>query len=399
MDEVSSYYKLSQLIAKYLIEDIEIKDRQELENWLNQDDANLQLFNRLIENGSFEKWEETINSVNAEKGWSELEEVLEIKQKKGLRIYSITKYAAVFLLLIAISYLIVSNVQKNRTGEEIIQASVIPLKIDSTEIILQLANGELINLESKAEQTVVDDNQVAINLKKGNKLEYIPKDGGIKEIQLNHIFVPYGKTINISLSDGTKVWLNAGTQFTYPVVFTGDTREVKLNGEGYFEVAKNKGKPFEVKTNDIFFRVLGTSFNINCFPDDNVAEAVLVTGSLAIYKANTDYSDKVAVKIVPNEKASYSLVNKSMTIEKADTHNYTAWKDGMFVFRNETFTQISKRLERTYNVEIECEYPALLKDRFVGQFDNETIEDVLESFKINRNFNYKIDGKKIIITN
>lgn len=208
----------------------------------------------------------------------------------------------------------------------------------------------------------------------------------------NEIYVPKGKTFTLVLSDGTVVHLNADTKLTFPSNFhPGKDREVFLNGEAYFEVVENKDAPFKVQTNDLKITVLGTQFLVNTYNQDPFA--VLTEGSVALQIADQPSPKTV---IIPGQKAT--LKSQKFEIKQVNTANYLSWIHGELVFENEPFLEIIKKIERRYNVQIINTYEAYNNVEFRGKFDNESIIDMLETFKESALFDYSIQNNQIIIT-
>ncbi|GET22725.1 FecR family protein [Prolixibacter denitrificans] len=177
-----------------------------------------------------------------------------------------------------------------------------------------------------------------------------------KTNEMNQLIVPYGKTSEMLLSDGTKIYLNAGSRLIYPDVFEGKHREVFLVGEAYFEVHKDPKHPFIVQTTDINVEVLGTHFNVSAYPSDNVYETTLAEGKVRIRQNNAGLFDK-SIDLVPNQMAAYNRDNKETKVRHVDVENYILWKDGMLKFASSDFNRVTRKLERFYNIRITFQDP------------------------------------------
>lgn len=229
--------------------------------------------------------------------------------------------------------------------------------------------------------------------------------------------VPYGSKSKIAFSDGTVVWLNAGSKLSYPRVFNPSLREVYLEGEGFFDVEKDASRPFVVNTAGIRIEVLGTSFNVKSYPEDDEIEATLVSGKLSVSK-NTGQMQTSGKGIIlsPNQRAVYSksddkivignTLSKTVGIAEdklnkrdtgADTESIIAWKQERLVFKSESFENLALRLERWYNVKIIIKDEELKKYKFTGTFENETIEQALNALKLTSPFQYTINQNEIHI--
>ena len=215
------------------------------------------------------------------------------------------------------------------------------------------------------------------------------------QIAYNQVEVPSGQQAKLTLADGTKIWLNSESKLTYPDHFSGNSREVILDGEGYFEVSHNVNNPFIVKTATLDVKVLGTSFNVSSYSNDNDMRLTLVKGSVSILDPSSNQEIK---KLKPNEMAIYSKKDNLISIKEVETDLYSSWRTGQLKFRKLSFEEISKRLCRNYNVTILIKNPDLFNTTFTGSFYNyEPLDKILNVLKTNTSFNYKIQKDTVII--
>ncbi len=241
---------------------------------------------------------------------------------------------------------------------------------------------------------------------------------------LNKITAPNGSKTQVLLSDGTSIWLNSGSTLEYPQTFTKKYREVKLTGEGYFDVATNPDKPFIVKTSDLSIKALGTIFNVKSYPDEGTIETTLLEGSVAITKRDDDQGTNNIVVLKPNERATFikkegkilqtEFISRipvetntrdvarprkeQMILSKiGDSEPYTSWKDGKLVFRNENFEVLCIMLERWYDVKININSEELKSYHYTGTLQNENIVDAIEAFKLTVPLCYEINQNIIDI--
>lgn len=207
----------------------------------------------------------------------------------------------------------------------------------------------------------------------------------------------YGSKSKIMLSDGTTVELNSGSVLRYPNSFSGGERVVILEGEAYFDVAKNKQHPFIVKTNNINVKVLGTHFNVKAYSDDSKVITTLLEGSVRVEK--TDSLLKVQpIILFPNQQFVFDKLSGSVNIHEVDASMYATWRDGSYYFDAETFSDIVKKLERGFNIKIAIKSSRLQNELFSGVFDKgESIQQILDLFKKHRNFDYRQIGNVIEI--
>ncbi|TRX61189.1 DUF4974 domain-containing protein [Fulvivirga sp. M361] len=191
----------------------------------------------------------------------------------------------------------------------------------------------------------------------------------------------------ITLSDGTTVRLNSQSTLRYPEQFNGKTREVMLEGEGFFDVVKDPSKPFTVASGELTTTVLGTSFNIRAYPDVQQTEIAVATGKVSVAKQTNQDKDRAAVVLTPGEAASYSPDQGNLIKSSVDIREYTAWKDGILLFNDKTFTEAAVLLEKWYGVKIIIESNRLDNCVIQGKFNSPSLQKVLDALQ----FAYKIE--------
>lgn len=217
-----------------------------------------------------------------------------------------------------------------------------------------------------------------------------------EKINYAEIFSPLGARTHFELPDGSGGWLNSGSTLKFPVKFHGPERKVLLKGEGYFDVIKNPKRPFVVKTGDIEVMALGTRFNVLNYPDDKFMDITLESGMVAV---NNIYNNKKVFRLTeltPEEQVSINKVSKKFNKRKVVSQNYTAWKQGMLIFRNDPMDVVVKRLERWYNAEIIIKDKKIESYRYRATFEDETLEEVLKLLKLSSPIDYiKAKRKKL----
>lgn len=306
-----------------------------------------------------------------------------------LKKINLLKYAAIFIGLIGVTYF-VSIVSYNQQQNKI--------TISDSDIVLRLHNGNVKIISGETNEKILNEEGKVVGVHSGNQLNYVNTKIEKNELQYNELLVPYGRTFDIVLSDGTKVKLNAGSSIKYPIHFLSKgNREVTLKGEAFFKVAKDAKHPFIVNANEINIRVLGTEFNISAYPEDKINNTVLIEGLVSVYKSNTMYKPVTSTLLNPGFKAELHKNQKHISIEKVDTSIYTAWINGKLIIKNSSFSEIRKKLERKYNVAIINNNKTLESNTFSAVFDIETIEDVMEVLKRSYGIDYEIIENQIII--
>lgn len=166
---------------------------------------------------------------------------------------------------------------------------------------------------------------------------------------MNQVIIPYGKRSQITLADGTQIWLNSGSQLIYPATFEKGSREVYLTGEAYFDVTPDPSRPFYVITQDLKVRVLGTRFNVSSYHDDPSTQTVLVSGKVSVGR-NRNFSKPV--ELVPGERILYKRSDQALVKDKVEINRYVSWIDGYMIFENEPVSELFKKLGRFYNSKI-----------------------------------------------
>lgn len=341
-------------------------------------------------------FDKEINEDKLEKIWLNIQQSKQTIHNRSL-LYVLRRVAAILSLLIGISAVLYFVFDGSFTKEKI-SGTQIPLSANPDKIQLILSDSSVLALNDNFKEEIISLAEVSATMLDGKTLEYKKKEADSKEVRYNTLIVPRGRKLNLILSDETKVWLNSNTRIRYPTIFDGNTRDIQLiKGEAYFEVTENKQKPFIVTTKDVSVRVLGTSFNITAYEEDRI-ETVLVEGSVHMYSNNQPYTEKTATHLLPKQKASYTQSGDHIILENVDPYLYTSWKDGVLIFRNESFLSLSKKIERWYDVNISFSGEELKELHFTGVIrEGKTIEHILNLVRSTNPINYEINGKDVLI--
>ncbi len=230
--------------------------------------------------------------------------------------------------------------------------------------------------EFEAEKTVIKQ-MISGNLTVDNDTVKITEPGNKKDREaINQIIIPYGKRSEITLSDGTHIWLNSGSKLSYPSLFNPGSREVYLSGEAFFEVSTDKTRPFYVICRDFRVKVLGTKFNISAYNEDSITRTVLLEGKVT---ASRNKLFAKEVDLMPGEEILFDKTGGDMVKKKVDIRLYTSWINGYLLFENESTDEVFKKLERYYNQEIKFERPHS-NSSFSGKLDlADDLNTVLEN--------------------
>ncbi len=343
---------------------------------------------------------EKLSSDEILKIWKNIDEFNNLNQnpQRQFKMYPILRYAAIIFLLVSIGsavYWISIQNQKTYTYKSNFGSGTA-----DNQSHLYLSNGLKIDLEKKdskialnSDKRIIIDDEKEIDLSK-NSPDFIGN-----ELKMNEVEIPFGKKSKLLLEDGTKVWINAGSRMAFPTKFTGNKREVYLEGEAYFEVTHNQERPFIVNTNDIKVKVLGTKFNVSAYKSDNLIETVLVEGKVAIKEQSVLGFLKSETILSPKQKADFSLSDHTLIVnEETDVENVIAWTDGWFKFKRQNINNVLNRLERYYNVNFVFEHGFSTSDLISGKLDlKESIEEVMKALADVSNFHYSINENIIYV--
>ena len=212
-------------------------------------------------------------------------------------------------------------------------------------------------------------------------------------LAMQSLYVPAGQRAEITLEDGTKVWLNANTTLTFPNQFSGQTREVRINGEGYFEVVSNKLKPFIVKTEKYNIKVWGTKFNVMAYSGHENFETALFEGSVEVMKPG----GSKGTLIQPDQRIFQK--NEQLAIAAITDLNHQLWKEGIISFQDESFAELVNKLRLYFDMKIEVKNDKLLNHQCTGKFrTKDGVEHILKVLQLRNKFDYTINEKTNTIT-
>jgi hypothetical protein len=299
------------------------------------------------------------------------------KSRKTKRMIMILSIAAGFLLIVSIAP---HRLFKETPAEKRIDmASLAIPQTTGQDIQLILADDRQMSIEGENAE-IEYDKQGAVTINANDQLladNDNKEPEKIKQQAFNQLIVPLGKRSKLTLSDGSEVWINAGTRVVYPTAFEGDSRTIFIDGEVFLNVVPDKKHPFIVQTNYLDVNVLGTSFDLSAYKSDECFSVVLVSGSVSTKKTG---QKEELFKLAPGERLTYS--EQSVLITKVNTNNYTSWKDGFFYFQSENMATILKRLSRYYGKEITCDAKTAAH-RCSGKLDLlDELQDILNGFTL-----------------
>lgn len=376
-------------IEKYLSGEASEEEIEELFEWIKADPKHKKMFYDLKKVWAIK----SEKSKNKGVAWRYVEKGIE-KQKRRVQFQYILKYAALFVGILGGAYYYLTFTSEG--------GNFLPDAEDA--ITLETGNGNIEVINGNGNKTLLDTNGDVVGEQRGDTLNYFIKSNQgntsqakVKDLVFNELNVPFGKKIQVLLADGTLVYLNAGSSLKFPVNFIkGRERKVFLTGEAFFEVAKGKD-PFIVHSDNVNIRALGTAFNVSSYPEDESVKTVLVEGSVGVYQSKEHFALEHSTILKPSHMATWNKVENKISIKKVEVDIYTSWVSGRMVFRNTPFKVIRKKLERHYNIQIINKNQLLDEKRYNAVFDEETIEEVMETLNESDNVKYLMEKRRLII--
>jgi transmembrane sensor len=328
--------------------------------------------------------------------WQKLSEsrnVIELKPQRSYTYHWLSAAAVILIVLFGGIFFINRNKPKPQQTPQLTKVKrIVP---GGNKAYLTLANGTRIILDDAKKGQIATQAGIQVS-KTGNGMvvyhfsKTVTAANTIPEI--NTITTPRGGQYKVELEDGTKVWLNAASSIKFPQAFTGTNREVELSGEAYFEVAKNKAKPFIVKANGTQVQVFGTHFNVNAYSDNSNVTTTLVEGSVRMSNAAS------AVMLVPGQQGT-TQSGAAIKVGKADTEESLAWVNGFFVFHDESIINVMKQVVRWYDVDVQYNDEDVKLNEFGGTISKyKNITELLNNMQLTGTIHYKIEGRRVILT-
>lgn len=389
--------RIAELIARSIAKDTNSEEQAELDRWLLESKENKDLYSRICNYGNLEKRNKEYASIKVSERWEKVHSSI-TRRKRRIYFYKIAKLAAIFILplLGALIFLLTNDFTKQ---EQVQQVSYI--EPGTSKAVLILDDGRSYELDTAKKLAIVEKGGAMIENSENGLIykelsnDTIKPDHGIKSLSFNEIRIPRGGEYKFQLSDGTMVYLNSMTSIKYPVLFSGNTREIELSGEAYFDVAHNPSKPFIVKSKHLNIEVLGTSFNVSSYDDNSFVETTLVEGKVRITDENGERGSGWVLK--PSYQARFDKQKKIMDINKVNIAVYTSWKDGYFVFQDERLEDIMVILSRWYNIDISFDNPSIKEIMFGGRVNRyENIEPILDIITSTEKVDVEISTDKIV---
>lgn len=387
-------FHISALVVKKLNDQLTAVEEIEFQKWLNSSDNNRNLFEKLLDESVRKHDLQQLKAFDADRALKNVQHRVATgdKTKTIFKNYFFKLAAAIVIIFSVMLWFYKSQLRqeqfstKNQSHEKIVPGG--------NKAILTLANGTAINLQNAKNGTIANQGSIKINKTKDGKINYQaldPDETQALSTQYNTLYVPRGGQYQLTLPDGSKVWLNAESTLKYPVIFNYAERSVTLSGEAYFEVVHNEKAPFKVLSNGQTVEVLGTHFNVTSYPDDNGTITSLFQGSVKVSNSKTSSIIKPGQMIFNNKKSN------DLHISPASEDEILAWKNGYFNFNNEDIKNIMKRISRWYDVEVDFQGDIQNKS-YWGTFPrSQSLATLLKNLEQTRTIHFKVSGRRIIV--
>jgi hypothetical protein len=350
------------LIASYL-EGTEISEQEisKLKRWIDSSPPNKNIYNKCKNIYFSGKKFKLIDNINSDYAWEVFSKKIQDFRKP--LIYSILKYAVILLPILGLSLFFLFSLNQFLREPNNKYSSFDEIYSGKRKAVLTLATGKKINLGAIS-KIVSSNSQHTIHSDSLGFLKY--KVTGLKKEEYNSLYVEKACNYKLFLSDGTIVWLNSDSEIEYPIGFTEEKRKVILRGEAYFEVSKDKEKPFIVSTPEMDIEVLGTEFNINTYDDKKNVELLLVEGSVSYHVGGCNGV------LEPGELIVYNKTGQFLDIKKeVDITRYTSWKNGVFSFEKMDLEKLSKEINRWFNVKVVFDDLSVKEQIFTGAIEKD----------------------------
>lgn len=390
MGEVTEYQYWATLIAKELLGTIGASEAEELTKWKNADEKHGQLYERL----KLREYAKDIlrrQEIDIEAGMRKYHSRYPKQRNRRIyrRIYRWTSVAAGVVILLGSALLLFNR-------EESAKREMIDIYPGTAKAELILSDGSVKRLEQVGREEIRLGEVVIHNT--GTQLEYTPGIDTLSERQepvltYHELRIPIRGEYQLLMADGTRVWLNSQSRLRFPEKFVGKERCVYLEGEAYFEVAHDSMQPFCVRTKEnINIQVLGTSFNLRAYEDEGTVEAVLERGRVRMSGSQENMVLEPGMRVVYNQK------DRKMNQTWVDTELYTSWREGRYVFQEETVDNILHKLSRWYGMNIFFSNEKAKEVIFSGDIRRyDTIKKLLEAMEISGGVRFQLNGNTIIV--
>lgn len=401
MIQDDSHFEIAALISKFLKGELTAEERKRLDAWVAADEDHQRIWQRLTDASYLEEARNTWRSEDLERAWASLERAAFRKPgnagwRRGLR------HAAIWLPFILMaggagwwwwqgqtmhSPAVISQAQ--RVGHDIVPRGKVAR--------LQMGDGRTVNLDGSGQDSLQEQDGTLV-YKRGSRLSYQPSQGSRneKEDVYNTIITPRGGEYQVTLADGTNVWLNAASSLRFPVSFNQTERLVYLSGEAYFEVAEDARHPFKVVANGIQVSVLGTRFNIDAYGGGRNDRIVLAQGSVRVEGQTAGSVNTRSVLLAPGQQAIWKAQSDSLWVKPVNVEAAIAWKNGLFLFDSESLGSIMRKLSLWYDIQVKYDAGVDRQFHFTGRIQKyDNIGGILHLLELTGKVKFRMTGRQL----
>ena len=383
MKQYSDYSEIADLLVHSLAGELTSEEKDRLEQWRAENGKHESFYQKLHSPSFWENHPQQKYREEIVEAWTRLYQRRNQKRRAVRRLY----WGVAAMVAICIGGFVYWHSMQSQvsSGQTLVaQEEIVPGKKQAE---LVLGDGTLMALNETMSLRSLEE-QGAVIKAEDNALQYIDKqDAG--SVAYNTLRVPRGGEYSLVLGDGTKVYLNAESELTYPVTFRGESREVSLRGEAFFEVAPDRACPFIVRTEQFAVRVLGTQFNVRTYPDVP-ASATLAEGSIRLSK------EKETALLVPGQQAS--LEDNKLVVREVDLEDAIAWRYGVFSFKHTRLEDLLSELARWYDMEVFYQNPSLKDLHFTAWFQrSDGLEKVISLLEKTQKIDLEANGKTLLV--
>lgn len=382
---------INDLILKAILGTLSPEEAEELRIWREADEANEQLYQQTVSPEFLQGEWAKMQGISHARPLAEMQARIGGGSRRSkLRPFLLGAAASlvVTLLVGALAYLYLNN----RSARDI--------QVGSLQATLQVIDGEIdsppalpVREGAVTTQELLADYRAKVSTPSSKSPSLTGEGVGVRPSLA--LTTPRGGEFRVTLEDGTEVWLNAQSRLVYPETFAGDERRVQVEGEAYFRVARDEQKPFLVETDGQLIRVLGTEFNVHSYAEDKAVETTLVKGSIAMQPIGAGDAQLV---LKPGHQAVFDKEAHNMNVRSADTEVVTSWKDGKFVFENQTLRQIMLTLSRWYDFDYEFLDEKAATTVFMGRIPRYSdFDDVIAILESSGGLKVSVKGKTVIV--
>ncbi len=364
-----------------------------IQTWLQESPEHKEWYNRLYHLYCKVNYAEKYDRVDVEKAKEKILSYLSAQKRRKMWWHRVLAWSGSAAAVLTAVWLFVHKPASPEPAEPLMAAKVIGEQADVTLI---LGNGQRVAVQKDSSFMLKIDG-MSVKQTSGEGLRYTMDQNSTQTttpetVEYNIVKVPRGSEYSLTLADGTKIWLNSETELKYPVRFIGKTRDVKIVGEGYFEVAKDSLCPFIVHSGEVKTQVLGTSFNVKAYSDDKVREITLVSGKVRI-NANGEQTE-----LLPGWQATWDEARQQLNHQQVDVKPIISWTTGMFDFVDMPLEELTVQLSRWYDVDFFFTNESIKTIRFTGAVKrSNTLKYMLDFVSITSDVHYEVKDRTVCL--